>query len=487
MGIPSYFSYIIKNYSNIIRQFTDCEKFHFLFMDCNSIIYDVYYALEEQYYTSPFDITDIETMIIQRTIDKIKQYIQYISPLKYTYITFDGVVPLAKMKQQRIRRYKSDYAICMTETDKPRLWNTTKITPGTEFMEQLSIEIMKLKSDKIYVSTSNEYGEGEQKIFTNIREDDKSNDIAAVYGLDADLIMLSLFHVEKLKKIYIFREAPKFRSVVSKKINNNDHLFLDINELATSISNEMGNTDISLQTAFVHDYVLLCFLFGNDFLPHIVSLKLHANGMNLAMNAYKKAMKDKTQRLLKNDVVEWENMEEIIKLLAEGESERMKDILKRGYIKIEEGWQQRYKKQFRQNGSEVAEWKEGIEWIVRYYRGLDYNKGWKYKNEYGPLLSEMCKISKEKVEKKEMKEWINAKVQLAYVLPLRSHKLLGEEIAKYLKENHKELYPNRIKYEWEYSRYEWEAHPIIPEISLEQILEWNKDKIHFNNTEQKEY
>jgi len=47
MGIPSYFSYIIKNYPNIIRKFKQCEPFQHLFMDCNSIVYDAFYDIEK--------------------------------------------------------------------------------------------------------------------------------------------------------------------------------------------------------------------------------------------------------------------------------------------------------------------------------------------------------------------------------------------------------------------------------------------------------
>ena len=50
MGIPSYFSYIIKNYSNIIRsckQIVDEQVcFQYLYMDCNSIIYDEFRQME---------------------------------------------------------------------------------------------------------------------------------------------------------------------------------------------------------------------------------------------------------------------------------------------------------------------------------------------------------------------------------------------------------------------------------------------------------
>jgi len=124
--------------------------------------------------------------------------------------------------------------------------------------------------------------------------------------------------------------------------------------------------------------------------------------------------------------------------------------------------------------------KEGIEWTMKYYRGLEYEKGWVYKSSKGPLLCEMSSSSSSSsssIRIKKEKEWINAKVQLAYVLPKSAHKMMGKEVAEYLKENHRELYPSRYKLEWEYIRYEWEAEPIIPEISLEQLMSWKNNKI----------
>ena len=54
MGIPSYFSHIIKNYSNIIRKQSGCERIQHLLMDCNSIIYDSFRELEEKYKAIPW-------------------------------------------------------------------------------------------------------------------------------------------------------------------------------------------------------------------------------------------------------------------------------------------------------------------------------------------------------------------------------------------------------------------------------------------------
>ena len=109
MGIPSYFSYIIKNYSNIIRNLymlrSDRVAFQHLYMDCNSIIYDVFRQLEMDHPELLADTQVLEDRIIRGTIDKISEYIELIRPSKTVFIAFDGVAPFAKMDQQRNRRY----------------------------------------------------------------------------------------------------------------------------------------------------------------------------------------------------------------------------------------------------------------------------------------------------------------------------------------------------------------------------------------------
>ena len=165
MGIPSYFSYIIKNHSNIIRNIRQCDHFQHLFMDCNSIIYDSYYQLAK-------DNTKVsERAIIQRVIQHIKQLIGMIQPNGVIYIAFDGVAPFAKMSQQRTRRYKSLFTSNLE--NKPTVWNTANITPGTLFMKSLCDILHKefankervYRVEKMIFSGSNVPGEGEHKLF----------------------------------------------------------------------------------------------------------------------------------------------------------------------------------------------------------------------------------------------------------------------------------------------------------------------------------
>ena len=230
MGIPSYFSYIIKNHPNIIRNLRSKRVlFHSLYMDCNSLIYDACRSPERKGGT---DI-ELEEWIIETVIAKIKHYISVISPTNVVYIAFDGVAPFAKMNQQRVRRYKTGFldAIDFANKGEPvqynrkpgsTKWNTSAVTPGTRFMELLSAKVeyafaqssYRCGAKTVIVSAANVAGEGEHKMFQYMRDHALQSETIAVYGLDSDLIMLSLFHCFACENIYLFREAPEFSNSI---------------------------------------------------------------------------------------------------------------------------------------------------------------------------------------------------------------------------------------------------------------------------------
>ena len=100
--------------------------------------------------------------------------------LNTLYISIDGVAPQAKMVQQRSRRFRSViYKNEVRKIDKmfnkpenKNEWDTNAITPGTEFMYDLSNYLKgMLKTDKYYksipkciLSDASYPGEGEHKI-----------------------------------------------------------------------------------------------------------------------------------------------------------------------------------------------------------------------------------------------------------------------------------------------------------------------------------
>jgi len=137
MGIPSYFSYIIKNHSTILKKFinnnekSNNHNIHNFYLDCNSIIYDVIHSTES---TEENNFV----IIIKKVCEKIDEYIFLVKPINNIYIAFDGVAPVAKLDQQRIRRFKTNF---QNDFLNKKVWNTSNITPGTEFMSELSIYI----------------------------------------------------------------------------------------------------------------------------------------------------------------------------------------------------------------------------------------------------------------------------------------------------------------------------------------------------------
>ena len=290
MGIPFYFSFIIKNYSrthNAIIQRHDSTTciVDDLFMDCNSIIYDSYHE-----YMKGGNCIILEDDLINLIIKKIEEYVKAIGPRRLLYIAFDGVAPEAKMKQQRERRWKAEIAKGFTTVQGSQSeWSTANITPGTNFMNSLMYAVddyflgksAMYSLNEIIVSGSRDPGEGEHKLFQCIRQRENAMKDARVciYGLDADLIMLAIFHIQYVGQILICREAPQFME------EGNHLLVLDTGELIRAICSHItdnGKWDMRL----ANDYAFLCFFLGNDFLPHFPSLNIRTYGIDRLLSVY---------------------------------------------------------------------------------------------------------------------------------------------------------------------------------------------------------
>src|SRR5438552_342261 len=98
MGIPSYFNWLVKHFEDDIIS-NDCpfEVIHHLYLDFNGGIHPAARSKPEN--------------SLEEMYDAILKYLNYlievVQPAEAIYIAIDGVAPAAKMKQQRIRRYKS--------------------------------------------------------------------------------------------------------------------------------------------------------------------------------------------------------------------------------------------------------------------------------------------------------------------------------------------------------------------------------------------
>ena len=494
MGIPSYFSYIIKNYSNIIRKHRDCDKIQHLLMDCNSVIYDTFRELEEKYNKTPFDLSTIENKLIDNTIQKIVEYIVLISPEKSVYVTFDGVAPFAKMNQQRIRRYNSQFS------ESTPIWNTMSITPGTHFMKTLSNRVTtyfrkyRVANIAVQTSCSDEPGEGEQKMFEMVRKNKYTTDIIGVYGLDADLIMLSLFHQQFCNNIYVFREAPNFKTVISSQFDDKEVLFMDIQSLSNSIFQEMGNYDPADKQMRVTDYMFMCFLLGNDFLPHLPSINIRIHGIQMLTDTYyqtigrfrdrslihriKKTIHWKWVKIFFNGLADIEHRnlllehEKIEKDRRPAKNEEIPYVYRvdERYINPNvSGWQQRYYRRLLEIEDKedikcaCIQYLKGLSWVYNYYtKGQD--NGWDYRKTYGPLLKDIVRNIDSFQEESPIKiNPVTPMEQMLYVLPKKGLYLLGDDYE--IKIGNIANYKDDCECDISYKRYMWERHPKLPHVS----------------------
>jgi 5'-3' exonuclease len=524
MGIPSYFSYIIKNHSNIVKKFNSTTiQINNLYLDCNSIIYDCVHK------TDFTKITESDADVIIRSVcDKINEYIFTLNPDTNIYIAFDGVAPVAKLEQQRSRRYKSLYqnniSRSIFKNTKPDPWNTTAITPGTLFMQKLN-DKMKQKYNnplvynvkQIILSTSDAHGEGEHKLFEYIRNfpEQHLHTNTVIYGLDADLIMLSINHLPISNQIYLFRETPEFIKSLNSELEPNECYLLDIPELAKVITTDMNNGEIlttEQQKNRIYDYIFLCFFLGNDFMPHFPSVNIRTGGIDKMLNAYKMTIGGTNENLTNGKIIYWKNVRKLVLKLAEQEEEYFKSETKlrdkrEKYMMPEKtpeeqlkkfdsiptyermtekyinpykpNWQVRYYKSlFKININETEKkqictnFLEGLEWTMKYYTYGCPDWRWTYHYNYPPLFCDLIQyipyFETELIQNKPSNP-VSELVQLCYVLPKQSLHFLPEKLYKNLLIAHDDWYKMDCNFVWAYCRYFWESHVELPYIDINEL------------------
>jgi 5'-3' exonuclease len=574
MGIPSYFSYIVKHYGDIYNHIKDIKQINNLYMDCNSIIYD---CLRNTKYKSTleFNDKDFESKLLLDICKKIEYYIERIHPTDIVYIAFDGIAPVAKLEQQRTRRYKSqllkqietstikDFLNSETNdklqsqikkeyedyktSQESQIWNSVAITPGTHFMSKLDtfIEDYFGKKNKEFktnikhntkttdntdtqlqyiISGSNKHGEGEHKLFQFIRTHEKhhTNTTTCIYGLDADLIMLSLNHTHMCRSIYLFREIPDYDNDLKSYYKNEEFCILNIKKLSNQIMESMTaeiksinlyNDRLKIRQNKTHDYIFISFLLGNDFLPHHPSLNIRTHGIDTLLNSYHNII-PANKSICKNTddgvYIDWKLFRKLLSELANNESSNMK--YEYGIIKKHEnrnktienlqdilfkintiptksrdieyyidpytkGWQERYYNSLfgiQYNSSHIREitlnYLEGLEWTLKYYTTGCVNYRWKYKYNYPPLFEDIVKFMPLfdcELITSDMRT-IDSYTQLSYVLPRESLILLPDKIRTMLLDTYKYNYQSH-EMSWAFCKYLWESHIEFSYMDIERL------------------
>lgn len=468
MGIPSYFKRLTESVRGILSP-SISGAVSCLLVDFNCIVYGCLRSDKLPQYT--LDSEDSWERALNEEVCKTLVGIWNAAscPAK-VFIAVDGVVPMAKIKQQRMRRFKSvwwagkEYEMGVRKRGDER-WDTNAITPGTAYMEGLGRRLQQLCAARSgwTVSTSDEPGEGEHKAMAWIRRGALGADegTVVVYGLDADLILLSMLTGREYLKqpCVLMREKTEFGTNAAK-FGAAPFLFFSVQHLLKSLC------PVEEEASFLLDYVAVMCLLGNDFLPHGLTLKirdgghdvllgkmrgLRAAGLSFVDYETKRVKYDTFQRLFE----ELASTEEAALLQAiytkkgmrpmppRNDAERLmlsvqglpqtwfveKEFLEAG--RLRDDWREVYGHHV--PAAAVREYLHGIQWVVDYYVGNSVDTMWYYPWHLPPLWSQLATLtsSAETVVFIEGQEPLKPQEQLAIVLPLESwHLIRSKELRR---------------------------------------------------------
>ena len=451
MGIPTYTRYLLKSYKNLsIKKINNIDN---IFLDFNAFIHPIAHDVFKKHPSS--SKLFIENKIIDECYKKVIELQLLLNPKNLTYISIDGIAPFAKIHQQRSRRFKS---IQETEFDK------NAITAGTKFMKKLSNFLKEkfINNDKIIIDDDKNIGEGEHKILQYLRTNDLKSQVNVLCSLDADFFMLGiiLFIQGFSDNLYLFREEQDEDMI---KLYTKQH-FIDINNFYETIILDNKHNYNFDNISFMRDYIFLCFLMGNDFIPHLYLFEIRFKGIQEILKIYLNFIDIYKIYLTNENEIIFSNVKKFFQFLLIKENSLIEKInygMKKWHPKTtfknneekkkyneellypvytpinysNKSWKkQYYEKLFKTDYSYTRDiqnisenYLKMLSWNFNYYFGIN-NFSWRYyyKYEYSPLLNELINnITTEKYLFDNEK--IDSNLQLLSILPEKSLNLLPKK------------------------------------------------------------
>lgn len=557
MGVPGFFAWILKNFKKRILKNRLHERPKYLYIDANCLFHPECFKVLEN--LNEANLTILENKMFERIINYLKFIENFVNPTTMMYISVDGSAPLAKINQQRKRRYKSVVDTKMKNELKLKFgmqikdgWSNTVITPGTEFMERLHIRLINyysnLKSKLKYIYSSyHTPGEGEHKILQHIKKHTTDKDSIVIYGLDADLIFLAM--ASKRTNIYLLRESVHFG--FKKEKENTDYfditldvaqdlIYVSIPETKNAYNEEIKriilgrnrtNFKITEATNFTNDLIFICFLLGNDFLPHFPSVNINKGGLDELVDSYIECLEESHDYLISfvNDEVQinhlffakltekmglkekryftqtlpnYEEKNRRKTCMAEDEySKELWNIENLRTAQIEDNiglgigeesdWKFRYYEHYFKAiehqkilvNELCKSYTEGIMWVTKYYFEKCSDWRWQYPYNIAPFISDMA------IYLNEISNINNIKIResghipimtqlLAVIPPIHSKILPGSYQQIMINDNSPiiDLFPIGVTLDMLYKDQYWKCDPMLPPMDIERVLRETRDK-----------
>ena len=423
----------------------------------------------------------------------IEELINVVKPKKRVVMCIDGVAPMSKQNQQRQRRYRG-----LVEEEGARdknLFDARCITPGTKFMDYLSkyidwyIRKQITENDewkKLEIVFSNEKvpGEGEHKLIDYIRKYGSDDETYCINALDADLVMLSLGTHKK--RFYLLREELFDKSY--------DYAYLNV---GTGLRNDLTKSTLfwegSDEKRLINDFILFCFLCGNDFLPNIPSISLIEKGMSTIIDMYKLNAETCGHLTDENGEIIKTSFQLFLSRIGQCEKSLLEEkfIKKEEYVledsllnkhtkKVDDHYEldfESYREDtYKKYGIEDLDdachsYVDGCAWVLTYY--LKGVKDWSYvyKYNYSPFAYDLTLLLTSYTPKK----FVNVSpipmfLQLLCVIPPTSANLLPSPLNSVLTNRlFSKYFPTSFHINYEGKKKKWEGVVELPAVDVSEI------------------
>jgi 5'-3' exonuclease len=502
MGIPSYYKRLADRVKGLVSKSYE-GKPTCLYFDFNCLIYHV--ARRPNSTLPPYPglegHQEWENLLLQDIVKYITKVWQSVGQPPEVFFAVDGVVPMAKIKQQRLRRFKS---VWLTEEEKKLgerenkpSWDTNCITPGTAFMKRLTTTLQTMCGKHAHwsVSGAEQPGEGEHKIMKKLREKPASSEPILIYGLDADLILLTLLNAKS--PAYLVREESAMGAVILNQFGEEDFSYFSLSVLKQVLP---PDTDIV-------NYVASMSLLGNDFLPHSLTIKIKDDGHDKLLKAIQ------NHKLVKKEGdLFWICHDGVYGLLKEWELEEERRMLQcfkkkmqmRGHVqqsldtrpiewlvegplisktpegwKLHPSWKDVYTKQWinceepQDIRKMCRDYMYGLQWVLDYYTGQrPVDMTWCFSRLLPPLwchLTHFLEMQEEQIRSHKESTPIQPHEQLAMVLPLESWHFIEDKSLRSLPSRLPQYWPSQFSFFSVGRIHMWECEAMLPILHVDRI------------------
>ncbi|QIN54163.1 XRN 5'-3' exonuclease [Cedratvirus kamchatka] len=501
MGVPKFYSWLRsknRDFRGIIQRSVPAT-ISSLSIDMNGLLHQV-----AQLVFSYGNSVDESRMQILETLSEEELYADYfatlsteimnlltqVAPKDILILAVDGVAPLAKINQQRARRF--------TSSPTP-FFNSNVISPGTDFMFRVDDFLrtwiennVAILPPQIVYSSHMVPGEAEQKIFDFFREKTLPGS-HCISGLDADLVVLSLTVSSNMLVI-----RQDITDIVSVR-NLKEFLY-----------------SVMRQETAIPDFIYLSFLLGNDFLPNSPAMDDLPNALDSLLEAYSRVGKSLTDRLQVNLDV----LREILSLLPEKDmvfaqvarsTNAPSGIISYRNVVTREGiksvrdlnmsaystfWYEQAlgpraledvatkilgRRPFPVTQERIQDMAQkylaGMNWISLYYYGADLNLSWFYPYHYAPLLQDLIQAKPDgeldyfpSDANPFTSSFLNVPQQLTAIMPATSLSIIPEEMRELVFTNLVDEFPQEVIIEEKIGGAAWHKKVLLPFLDERRLV-----------------